>query len=78
MARKFRDPEAPEVLQAVLERFENMTREEWLAKLARRPEGARETWRTARTRNGASPPGAANSGKKRASATAPTLDSSSR
>jgi hypothetical protein len=48
MPRKNRDPEAPEVLEAVLARIRAMTREEWLKELAWRPEGATETWRTQR------------------------------
>lgn len=46
MARKFRDPEAPEVLQAVLQHIKGMTNEELLAEMASRPKGARTTWRT--------------------------------
>ena len=49
MARKYRDPEAPEVLEAVLQEIRSMTREEWQAELAWQPEGVRETWRTQRT-----------------------------
>ena len=46
MSRKYPDPEAPEVLEAVLQKFQNMSREEWQAELAWKPAGARETWRT--------------------------------
>lgn len=51
MARKYSDPEAPEVLQAVLEHIHGMTREEWQAELAWRPPGARPTWRTKHTQD---------------------------
>jgi hypothetical protein len=46
MARKYRDPEAPEVLEAVLERMRKMTREEWIKQLTPRPAAAEETGRT--------------------------------
>ena len=48
MSRKYRDPEAPEVLEAVLERMRRMTREEWIEELAWCPEGVEETWRMQR------------------------------
>ena len=48
MARRNRDPEAPEVLEAVLQRIRGMTRDEWLQELAWRPEGVEETWRMQR------------------------------
>ena len=47
MARKYRDPEAPEVLEEVLARMRAMTREEWIRELNWRPEGVPETRRTA-------------------------------
>jgi hypothetical protein len=55
MARKYRDPEAPEVLEAVLQEIRGMTREEWQEELAWRPEGVRETWRTQRTQGSTFP-----------------------
>jgi hypothetical protein len=45
MTRKYRDPETPEALEAVLRRIQNMTREEWLNELSWRPDGVEETWR---------------------------------
>jgi hypothetical protein len=45
MTRKYGDPEAPEVLEAVIERIRRMTRDEWVQELAWHPEGAQETWR---------------------------------
>ncbi len=48
MARRYPDPEAPEVLEAVLQRIRGMTRDEWLQELAWRPEGVEETWRMQR------------------------------
>jgi hypothetical protein len=38
--------EGPEILEAVLKRIRQMTREEWIRELAWRPEGVEETWRT--------------------------------
>jgi hypothetical protein len=52
MARKYPDPEAPEVLEAVLERMRRMTREDWIKELAWRPEGVEETWRMQRLPEG--------------------------
>ncbi len=46
MARTERDPDAPGVLEAVLERIRRMTREEWIDELAWHPQGVEETWRT--------------------------------
>ena len=46
MARKHCDPEAPEVLESILQRMREMTREEWLQELAWCPEKAEETRRT--------------------------------
>jgi hypothetical protein len=48
MARKYPDPEAPEVLAAVLQRIRAMTRDEWLQALAWSPEGVEATWRMQR------------------------------
>jgi hypothetical protein len=48
VTRRYRDPEAPEVLEAVLERIRRMTRDEWLQELAWHPEGVEETWRMQR------------------------------
>jgi hypothetical protein len=48
MTRKYRDPETPEALEAVLRRIQNMTREEWLSELSWRPDGVEETWRMQR------------------------------
>jgi hypothetical protein len=45
MSRKYPDPEAPEVLEAVLKHMSEMTNEEWLAAMEC-PEGATETFRT--------------------------------
>jgi CubicO group peptidase (beta-lactamase class C family) len=45
MTKRYRDPEAPEVLEAVLERIRGMTHEEWVQELAWRPQGVEETWR---------------------------------
>lgn len=60
MTRRYRDPEAPEVLEAVLERIRRMTRDEWLQELAWHPEGVEETWRMQcvpdRARPGITPP----------------------
>jgi hypothetical protein len=56
MPRKYRDPRDPELLEAILERIRAMTREEWIRELNWRPEGATETFRTARrTENGDQP-----------------------
>jgi hypothetical protein len=46
MTRKCSDPEAPEVLEAVIERMRRMTRDEWVQELVWHPKGAAETWRT--------------------------------
>lgn len=46
--QQYRDPEAPEVLDAIHDRMRKMTREEWIAELAYKPEGVPETFRTAR------------------------------
>lgn len=43
--RRFKDPEAPEVLEAILERIRSMTREELIEALYWKPENAEETWR---------------------------------
>ena len=51
MKRRFPDPEAPEVLEAVAKRLSEMTDEEWLAEINRQHEGARETWRNRPTMN---------------------------
>jgi hypothetical protein len=45
MTRKYDDPEAPEVLEAVIEHLRRMTRDEWVRELAWRPDGVQETWR---------------------------------
>jgi CubicO group peptidase (beta-lactamase class C family) len=45
MPKRYRDPEAPEVLETVLDRIRGMTREEWVQELAWRPQGVEETWR---------------------------------
>ena len=47
MKRKLRDPNDPEVQEAVLQRIKEMTREDWLKlieELSHAPEGVEDPW----------------------------------
>lgn len=45
MKTQFPDHEAPEVLQAIAKRLSEMTDEEWLTEINRRPEDVGAKWR---------------------------------
>jgi hypothetical protein len=44
MSQKYSDPSAPEVLNLVLQKIKNMSREEWEARLAWYPADVEDPW----------------------------------